>query len=370
MTEKVAVYIATTHGPVRIERILQEPVPLSEVFVGRGIEPLFEISSEYDNFIRPGRPVDKAFGPFGDLSFRMDLSQEIKAGKSWQLAAFVAHGLESLGRLAGPDDPHDRVVVLTGLVNADFKIEIVGHIQEKLDALHQLASETRAAGREFQVIIPKDASLEPPHDVNAKKMSNAMAAFELCTGTNAILPIAKENTKSAYPVIFILLLLAGGTGVYFVNHINKSEPSETRFQAAEIVEKSETGAQIQVLERRPPKGLTCAAVRFSDVEPELIPIELADQFVTHTTLTDSQAELICGLQFRFKAPDPGSSAKAFLVVENGTFVNQQSPSTTKSFKRTLSWIIDLPDFQDQEFRYRVRLETKTGHYEFAHKVIP
>jgi len=36
----------------------------------------------------------------------------------------------------------------------------------------------------------------------------------------------------------------------------------------------------------------------------------------------------------------------------------------------LSWIIDLPDFQDQEFRYRVRLETKTGHYEFAHKVIP
>ena len=93
-----AVYIATTAGPVRVERIVGEEVPQSNVFVGRDYKPLEPLSSDYQAFVAPGGPVDVAFGPFEASSFRLDVSGPISTGNSWELAVFIAHGLAKLGR--------------------------------------------------------------------------------------------------------------------------------------------------------------------------------------------------------------------------------------------------------------------------------
>ncbi|MDP7385093.1 MAG: hypothetical protein QF593_03605, partial [Nitrospinota bacterium] len=142
----IAVYIGTTGGPVRIERITNEAAALTEVCKGRDIVALLPISDDYENFVRPGRPVERAFGPFTHPSFRMDISEEIKSGQSWYLAAFVAHGLARESRLAAPDETPAGVVWLTGRVNADFGVKPVGHITEKLRAALSLFEEWAAKG--------------------------------------------------------------------------------------------------------------------------------------------------------------------------------------------------------------------------------
>ena len=370
MKKKVAVYIATTHGPVRIERILEEPVPLSEVFLGRGIEPLGEISAEYDNFVRPGRPINKAFGPFNNISFRMDLSREIKAGKSWQLAAFIAHGLQGRGELAGPDDRHDRVIVLTGLVNADYEIKKVGHITEKLDALGSLAADTKAAGMNLEFIVPEGETAAPSHGIRLIEMFDAMTAFEFCSGTKALPLYAKERSNTPYLAILMITVLAGGGGAYVFHDTTKTKTVKKKFAAKTIPKKTGTAKPITVFERRAPEGKTCADVWFSEVEAVLKPINPKNSKYANNTLSDSQKKSLCGLQFNFKIPNPEGLAMARVKVETGKFINQQSASTKRSFIGKLNWPIDLPDFQSRVFRYHLSLEFKKSVYEVSHRVLP
>ncbi len=370
MSKKVAVYIGTTHGPVRIERILKEPVPLSEVFLGRGIEPLEEISTEYDNFVRPGRPINKAFGPFGNISFRMDLSREIKTGKSWQLAAFIAHGLQGGGKLAGPDDRHDRVIVLTGLVNADYQIKKVGHITEKLNALGALAADTRAAGMNIEVIVPEGEAATPPHAVTLIEMSDAMTAFEFCNGTKALPLHPKTRSNTPYYAFLLFTALLGSAGAYVFHNTNKGEAVEPKPTVGEAPQDTQTPKPINVYERRAPEGKTCADVRFSGIEAFLKPIELRAPGSANNILADSHNKSLCGLQFSFKIPNANGSATAHMKVKTGNFVNQQTASMERSFKGALNWSIDLPDFQSQVFRYNLSLEFNKSVYKLSHRVLP
>lgn len=371
MTEKVAVYIGTTHGPVRIERICHEAVPLSEVFVGRGIEPIPEISAEYDNFVRPGRPVDKAFGPFNNKSFRMDLSQEIKAGRSWQLAAFVAHGLETQGRLASPTDIYQRVFVLTGAVNADFQIGDVAYIAEKLEALTALTMESRSAGKDIQIIVPKNETFQPTQNNNLIAMSDAKAVFEFCNGKHESQLLRKKRVSILHAIIIVLALLVCTVGVYFYHYKTDKQPlPDTVIKADFFSKRANIEESIKVFEMRPPEEETCAAVRFSNVDAVLIPVEvLADQ-MNGIRFKDSQAKLLCGLKFEFNTFDSKYSATAHLFVETGKFVSQKSVETIKAFNGKLIWAIDLPDFQSRGFRYKLSLKSKTSVHERVHRVLP
>ena len=119
---RVGVYIGTTDGPVQIERISNEPVDLTEVFVGRDISHPLPISDAYESFVQRGRPVERLFGPFEFQAFRMDLSAPVNSGDSWQLAALVAHGLAKASRLANSDDEPKEIVWLTGRVDADDRV--------------------------------------------------------------------------------------------------------------------------------------------------------------------------------------------------------------------------------------------------------
>ena len=370
MTEKVAVYIGTTHGPVRIERIRQEPVPLSEVFIGRGIEPLAEISAEYENFVRPGRPVDKAFGPFSNVSFRMDLSKEIKAGKSWQLAAFVAHGLQTSGLLAGPEDKPGRVIVLTGMVNADYKIEKVGYIPEKLDALTLWAADTKAVDSHIEVIIPEGETFRLPRDISLIEMSNAMSAFEFCSGMKAFPTPGKNKTKTPYLPIFLGVILAGGTGAYVFTVTQKTEPLKTEIKGSAVTQGLAKNEKIQVFEQRPPMGKTCANVYFGGIDSVLKLVKPKGTKGNDIHLMDSYAKSLCGLQFNFRVPSAAGPAKARLTVESGKFVYQKSARTERSFEGTLNWLVNLPDFQQHAFSYKLSLELKTNVYNVSHRVLP
>ena len=98
--KKVAVYIATTNGPVQIELVSKENIPRSEVVLSGDFIPLENMSSEYHHFVIGSGPVSRAFGPFPNTSFHMELTSSIDSGRSWHLAALIAHGLAQNNELA------------------------------------------------------------------------------------------------------------------------------------------------------------------------------------------------------------------------------------------------------------------------------
>ena len=97
---KVSVYIATTNGPVQIELISTENIPRSEVVLSGDFVPLDDLSSEYHHFATGSGPVSRAFGPFNSQSFHMEISAAIDSGRSWHLAALIAHGFNEKQELA------------------------------------------------------------------------------------------------------------------------------------------------------------------------------------------------------------------------------------------------------------------------------
>ena len=139
---KTRIYIGTPSGPVQVERIWREEgIAESMVCLKRTTEKL-PIGAGYDDFVkRPSGIIEREFGPFEAGAFRLDLSNSINQGKSWQLAVFAAHALAHEGLLAGPDDPFERAIWLTGQVDNDLKLGGVTQVPEKTPAFETATDE-------------------------------------------------------------------------------------------------------------------------------------------------------------------------------------------------------------------------------------
>ncbi len=175
---QISVYIATTGGPVRIERITQEPAPQSVACLRRSSKVL-PISGDYDDFVRPGSGViAREFGPFQDNAFRLDLSGSISAGKSWQLGVFIAHAIESAQghTLAETDQQAEEIFWLTGLVDYDLNVGPVNHITEKLEASRSIFETWKSEGKAITLGIAQEK--------NANEVE-ALSGIEIIGLTNA-----------------------------------------------------------------------------------------------------------------------------------------------------------------------------------------
>jgi hypothetical protein len=152
---RLAVFVATTSGPVRIERITRERAPQSMVCLRR-TSTVLPISTTYDSFVRCGSGViEKTFGPFEDGAFRLDVSDPIETGESWQLGVFVAHALSAgvKDALLGTQDTADSIVWLTGHVDYDLAVGSVGHLAEKVHASREAIATWIALGRSVTMLV-------------------------------------------------------------------------------------------------------------------------------------------------------------------------------------------------------------------------
>ena len=151
---KVSVYVATTRGPVQIERITREAAPISQICLRRTTSVL-PISTDYDYFVRqPSGVIERALGPFEPGGFRLDASEEIGDGESWQLPVFIAHALHKVGCLAGPDEIPDAVLWLTGTVDIDLRVGEVEFVVDKLAASQGMLSAIVASGAPITLVVP------------------------------------------------------------------------------------------------------------------------------------------------------------------------------------------------------------------------
>jgi hypothetical protein len=158
----IRIYIATTEGPVEVQRITREDPNVRSVVCLDGTAKALPISRAYDNFIK--EPTGVIQRSYSHSAFRMDVDKPVTDGNSWQLAAFIAHALLHENQLAGPEDKVLNAIWLTGEVDRDLNVRPVDHIKEKLLASRGLFERLRTEDVRVFCFIPGGAGLVPDDD--------------------------------------------------------------------------------------------------------------------------------------------------------------------------------------------------------------
>jgi hypothetical protein len=406
---KVRVYLATTRGPVQVERLTRERAHQSAVCLQRTTKVL-AISGDYDAFVkRPSGVIEREFGPFEPGAFRLDVSAPIDEGDSWQLGVYAAHSLAATGRLALPEEAAKTAIWLTGSVDNDLKVGPVAHLAEKLNASRDEFSRLLADGISVTLFVPRGgrqlaervglsskltvvevdstADLEAALDLGADRDRPAGANAGLGEQrTEAGVVSAPRRIGTGWPRA-ILLVTLGGIGLAAIlvalpilstwrdltagGEFKRLEEALTlarqsarpdRWLAALAYEtwlardRPATGdVAVGLNERRPPEGRTCAAVHFGNVEA--VTSQVTDS--SGARFTVSLHKGLCGLEFAVVAGKRPLYAAASLQVESGRhFQAVPLPSQLIGklrFSGRQVWAIDLPWRLREPFSYSLEV---------------
>src|SRR5262245_31486541 len=98
-SEKVRVLIPTTAGLAKVLLLTEEDSAIgrSVACIG-GSTRTADIDADYTAFVARATGVVERL--FGHPCYRLDVSDRIDAGSSWQLGVLTAHALRAAGRLA------------------------------------------------------------------------------------------------------------------------------------------------------------------------------------------------------------------------------------------------------------------------------
>jgi len=387
--KSIAVYIATTGGPVQIERVTPEHAPQSLICLGRS-STILPISSDYDDFVRPGSGIiEREFGAHEGISYRLDLSGRIGSGQSWQLGVFLAHALAASGdtALMSGDAVPDEVVIVTGLVDFDLKVEAVDHIPEKLAGLAKLI--TSLEGCAITLIVPagqNHALAAQSSLLNRARLVAAAGAWDACRAVGlrvpddqarepvvpALAPTAAmqarpvTNRRRRWGLVTLAALVGAGVLSAFLagRGVDAEPPTWLRGLSALFANNSPGQAQVDVapasatlrlLAQRPLAGRSCADVQFGGAAAVLEPVakDLKGGFL------ESRRHAVCGLAFEVTAAGKARYVSLLLHVQSGKQVRSEPrPPALRGavpLSGVATWSIVLPRWSTEPFAYQLTL---------------
>jgi hypothetical protein len=393
---KTAVYIATTNGPVRVELISQEDIARSIVVKSADFVPLADIAEEYQHFVSGNGPVARAFGPFDPPMFSMELSAGIESGRSWHLAAFIAHGLAAENRLAGPKDEPEAVVWATGVMGNDFSVA-AEHIGLKIEHSRALFEETTGAGIALHVVAP-DGSLDETDLVplaTHHHVSDARDALRSLNITSEGAPKTGEVTAStdrasqaptsknrwrAWMIggvsALILAIVAEIAAGWVMTEMPDLSPEKPIVSVATVETTEKQGIQptplekkvvVQLDEIRASSDTSCAAVHFRGGLGNLVPVRMNGDGVG----ADSAGGGLCGIQISLSSAELPSVERVSIETAAGNFVGHSGNSFNLAPVSKGSWQLFVPRTLKTPIVYRIRLVTRAGSdVSISHKVTP
>jgi hypothetical protein len=370
---RIAVYIPTTAGPARVERITRERAPQSMVCLKRS-STVLPISDGYDSFVRPGSGViERAFGPFEEGAFRLDVSSPIETGESWQLGVFIAHALCAAApdRALLSEESADTIVWASGHVDHDLAVGPVGHIAEKMHASQAAILAWRAAGRRVVLLVragaDHDATLAAgvPDDVQVIAVNTVHEALDALhiPAPPVRLPVPKPKATRALSSSSVRLLGALATIALatfalsqfaispteqkpaLLPSVAEDTPSRERLVPLQAIASAES--QLALFERRAPEGRTCAQVQFGKAEAIKVPV------------AEGRSDLkgLCGLSFEVdNGGDPKFVAVDLDVLSGKLLYGTEQPERfggQMAFAGSETWAIDLPRRMSEPFEIRV-----------------
>ena len=157
---RVHVFIATTEGPVAVQKITAEDPDVPSVACLDGTTEILPISRDYTRFVDRGTGLVARLTGHG--AYRLDLDGPVDGGRSWQLPVLLAHLLDAEGWLAGPEEPADLTLLATGEIDREQRVRPVGRLDRKLSAARALIDRHAESGRPLVVLVPDDGEAHEP----------------------------------------------------------------------------------------------------------------------------------------------------------------------------------------------------------------
>jgi len=151
---RVRIIIATTTSPVTVQRITEEDAEVNSVVCLAGKAMALPISPAYDAFVRD--PTGVIQRHFGHPAFRVDVSEKIDEGYSWQLGLFTAHALQNAGRFAAQNEDADQTIITTGEVDRDLNVLGVNGNEEKTKVLRADIETLVGTAQKVTIAVPKE----------------------------------------------------------------------------------------------------------------------------------------------------------------------------------------------------------------------
>ncbi|MFT4927281.1 MAG: formylglycine-generating enzyme required for sulfatase activity/serine/threonine protein kinase [Phenylobacterium sp.] len=151
----VYVYVATTQGLTRIQQVTEEEENIQSVVCLNGTVESLPISHRYHEFVKKGTGL--IHQDFGHGAFRLDVSERIDQGSSWQLGFYLAHYAYHLNCLApASSEPGqgDVVIWATGVIKKDKSINAVAAVAAKLQRSHTELQQWQQQGIDVQCFVP------------------------------------------------------------------------------------------------------------------------------------------------------------------------------------------------------------------------
>ena len=176
---KVRVLIPTTVGAVEILLLTEEDPAIgrSVACIG-GSAQTADIDASYNAFVARATGVIERL--FGHPCYRLDVSDRIDGGSSWQLGVLTAHALRAAGRLAGEHDQAATVVWATGSVRSvDLTVGAISHLSEKFAHSFERLEREIERGRSVAVAVPAANASDVAAEVRAKLASLKIDLIEV-----------------------------------------------------------------------------------------------------------------------------------------------------------------------------------------------
>ncbi|MEQ9643475.1 MAG: hypothetical protein RIM84_25880 [Alphaproteobacteria bacterium] len=358
---RVRVYLATTEGPVSIDRITREPAVQSAVCLRRTTRVL-PISAAYDAFVRsPSGVIERDFGPFKSGAFRIDLSGPVDDGESWQLAFYVAHDLARLNRLADSDGAADQILLLTGRVDTDLGVGAVDHVPEKLRAAADHLQRWARDRKGVAICVPPD-NIDEVRD-QARPDGVALRAIARAGEATSMRALPREIDPARRKAWLIVGAVAGGVlalllyaawvsrlHLVLLRVMFGSDPEAT-VEAVPIEPRRPEMLSVAIYERRARLGQNCPAVLFGGETPRQVRLDFDDEGLGRGRF-DSE---LCAIGV---VVDAGYDhyAAAFVRPIFGGFTETGRPPVALDGRRALEgpvdWTISLPR-RPQSLEYRI-----------------
>ena len=359
---RARVYIATTEGPVLVQRLAPEEglaeAELSAVCLD-GTPTRLPITAAYTYFVR-----DHVRGLSGGAAYRLDLDRRIDGGSSWMLGAWTAHLLLSEGCLAVGDDAADTAVFATGEVavaaDAERRAEIraVGHVGDKIARLAERAAAEAAAGRRVLLLIPRDNAKEGeaalgrlPASVRDRvgmrlvadtgEVRNALTPPGVAAAALAPAGLARRRRRGRLAAALVLCALVGGAIAGYVGwrHVERDWEAlrldgrylelarsldgfflpavAERFREKSRRQGNAAGFAVAVAALRPADGGSCAGMRFRGGGLEEVPVAASSPVFRLDRLRS-----LCGFAVRAVAEAGG---RAWLSLRLGAADGARTP---------------------------------------------
>ena len=154
---KLHIFVATTQGLVAIQNIIAiDDADISSIVSVNGTSTTANISSAYHNFVKKGAGIIAQ--DFGICSYRLNVSERIDHGNSWQLAFYLAHAASEQNLLGdGLVQSGDHIICATGELNTTSRhIQAVGQVRLKQDLAIDTIVQWQEMAAEISFLIPND----------------------------------------------------------------------------------------------------------------------------------------------------------------------------------------------------------------------